>query len=293
MGNTADVSVCGDPRLVEIARNRIAELEQKWSRFLPSSDISRLNNAHGETIHVAPESLKLIQYLINAQRITNGAFDPTILPVLHDLGYQSSFIQPEHISTFASLPNWSLPLSSIRIDENKNSIYLPEGLTLDPGGLGKGLAADMVAQLLMSEGAKGVCISLGGDISCMGQSPSGDTWTIPIEAPNGLIEQSASFAQGAIATSSVRAKTWFYLSGRQHHIIDPETLQPLNTSGIHAVQSTAIANEAVWAEVFSTAVLIRGAEISFPLCEAHGIAAQIKYSDGSSKESTLWKEFVR
>lgn len=293
MGNTADVSVFGNSRLVEIAQHRIDELEQRWSRFLPSSDISRLNNARGATVQVSPETIELIQYLISAQSITHGAFDPTMLPALHDLGYQSSFTQPDHMSTFASLPDWSLPLSSIRLDKRNSSINLPEGLTLDPGGLGKGLAADMVSQLLVSMGADGVCVSLGGDMRCIGQSPSGELWTLPIESPNGEIKQSASFAHGAIATSSVRAKTWSNLSGRQHHIIDPETLQPLCTSGIHAVQSTAIANEAVWAEVFSTAVLVRGAEIAFPLCEAHGIAAQITYSDGSSKESALWKEFVR
>lgn len=293
MGNTADVSVCGNSQLVEIARRRIDELEQKWSRFLPSSDISRLNNSCGETIRVAAETLTLIQYLISAQNVTTGAFDPTLLPVLNDLGYQSSFTQPERVSTFASLPDWSLPLSSIRIDESKNSVYIPEGLTLDPGGLGKGLAADMVAQLLMSEGADGVCISLGGDIRCMGKGFLDESWTLPIESPNGKVEQSATFTDGAIATSSVRAKNWTFMSESQHHLIDPVTKQPLNTLGIYAVQSTAIANEAVWAEVFSTAALVRGAEITFPLCETNGIAAQIKYSDGSSKESALWKEFVR
>lgn len=292
MGNTADVSVCGDPCLIETAQRKIADLEQKWSRFLASSDISRLNNTHGATIRVAPETITLVQYLISAQHITHGAFDPTMLPVLIDLGYQTSFTQPEHVSTCTSNPNWSLPVSSISIDRHANTVSMPVGITLDPGGLGKGLAADMVAQLLMSEGAHGVCVSLGGDIRCIGQSPSGDVWTLPIESPSGERQQQATFSSGAIATSSVRAKTWTKQTNQLHHVIDPQTKQPLSTSGLHAVQSTAIANEAVWAEVFSTAVLVRDSAIAFPLCDAHNIAAQITYSDGTTCENSLWKEFV-
>lgn len=293
MGNTADISVIGDTYLLDVARRHIDDLENKWSRFLASSDISRLNHSTGAPIRVSPETISLVQYLISAQGITRGAFDPTLLPVLIDLGYQTSFTQPEHVSTFASHPNWSLPMSSIHIEAHNNSISMPAGMTLDPGGLGKGLAADLVAQHLMDLGAGGVCISLGGDIRCMGQSPTGDAWTLPIETPQGTVDQNATFSTGAIATSSVHAKSWWHHSGEKHHVIDPQTKQPLSTTGIHAVQSTAIANEAVWAEVFSTAVLVQGAAIAFPLCDAHNIAAQIIFSNGTRSENSLWKEYVQ
>lgn len=293
MGNTADITVVGDAVFIDVAKTLLTKLEQAWSRFISTSEICQLNNSSGTPVRVSSETLDLVRYLVEAHRITQGAFDPTLLPTLINLGYHISRVDPQKVSALPAGTHWTLPLSSIGIEPHTNLVTLPDGLTLDAGGLGKGFAADIVAQHLMHLGASGVCISLGGDIRCVGQSPSGDAWTLPIALPSGEVKQWASFKAGAIATSSVQAKTWQNDSGLVHHVIHPETKQPLGTSGVHAVQSTAIANEAVWAEVFSTAVLVRGADTAFPLCDAHNIAAQIVFSNGSTVENSLWKEFVQ
>jgi thiamine biosynthesis lipoprotein ApbE len=66
MGNTADVTVIGNDHLNEFACSLLQQLEQLWSRFIPTSDISQLNNAAGKAVRVSPHTIQLIKYLIGA-----------------------------------------------------------------------------------------------------------------------------------------------------------------------------------------------------------------------------------
>lgn len=292
MGNTADVTVIGSDHLNEFARSLLQQLEQLWSRFIPTSEISQLNNAAGKATRVSPHTIQLIKYLIGAYESTHGAFDPTLLPVLINIGYGTSLSHPEHQSILHNVSSWNIPLSEIRIDEEKQQVQLPAGLTLDPGGLGKGLAADILATELMDRGATGACVSIGGDIRCIGQSPQGDFWTIPIDTPNATSElNTVSFAQGGIATSWTHAKTWETPAGVQHHILNPKTRLPLTSADSSLVQTTVIANEAVWAEIYATALLVSGSEIMFPIIDSLGVAAQVIEHSGKVLVSKHWKEF--
>ncbi len=292
MGNTADVTVVGDARLLEVAKSQLQKLEQLWSRFISTSEISQLNNADGNVTTVSPHTITLINYLVGAHTSTNGAFDPTLLPVLIDLGYGTSLTNHQHRSTLTTEIKWNIPLSDIRINESTRQVQLPKGLTLDPGGLGKGLAADIVATELIALGADGVCISVGGDIRCIGISPQGEFWTIPIETPavNSPVN-GASFKQGGIATSWVKAKTWQSPRGTQHHIVNPLTKQSLSATDSNLAQTTVIANEAVWAEIYATALLVNGSQHMFPVIDSLGIAALAIDHHGNVLESKHWKEF--
>ncbi|MEY2966744.1 MAG: hypothetical protein RLY50_794, partial [Actinomycetota bacterium] len=71
--------VASDPnRLIDLGLRRVATLEQSWSRFLESSDITRLNRADGEPVHVTPETTHLISFMKAAHNATDGAYNPTL-----------------------------------------------------------------------------------------------------------------------------------------------------------------------------------------------------------------------
>jgi thiamine biosynthesis lipoprotein len=171
MGNTTDLTVVGDPSLLGVARVRLKQLEQRWSRFISSSDICALNQSKGAAISVHPDTITLVRYLVDAQRLTNRFFDPTLLPSLVQLGYARSMTNASLVTQLDGSLRWGEPLAATSIDFKNRTVTLPIGLTLDPGGLGKGLAADIVASELRELGAEGVCISLGGDIRCAGTGP--------------------------------------------------------------------------------------------------------------------------
>ena len=94
MGSHAHVLVVGAPDLLAQAVERVADLERRWSRFVPTSDISRMNAAEGETVAVSPETYLLVSRAVEAWRLTDGLFDPTVLPALAAAGYDRSFSDP-------------------------------------------------------------------------------------------------------------------------------------------------------------------------------------------------------
>lgn len=295
MGNTADITVIGDPSLLGIAQIRLGELEQRWSRFISSSDVCALNQSKGVAISVHPDTITLVRYLVDAQRLTNRFFDPTLLPSLVQLGYARSMTNASLVTQLDGSLRWGEPLVATSIDIENSTVTLPAGLTLDPGGLGKGLAADIVASELRELGAEGVCVSIGGDIRCSGIGPINGAWSIPVASPFALsdILATATLFDGAIATSSLDAKTWSVGNKAMHHVLSPKTGQPLPRSLDQVIQTTVIGAEAVWAEVFATVVLVAGVSEGFARIEAAGLAALAVFADGRCLESSRWKEYTK
>ena len=295
MGNTADVTVIGDPSLLGVARIRLEQLEQRWSRFISSSDVCALNQSKGVAISVHPDTITLVRYLVAAQRLTNRFFDPTLLPSLVQLGYARSITNASLVTQLDGSLRWGEPLIATSIDVENSTITLPTGLTLDPGGLGKGLAADIVASELRALGAEGVCISIGGDIRCAGIGPIDGAWSIPVASPFVASEvlATATLFDGAIATSSLDAKTWSVGNKEMHHVLSPKTGLPLQKSVEQVIQTSVIGAEAVWAEVFATVVLVAGVVEGFTQVEAAGLAALAVFADGRCVMSSHWKEYTK
>ena len=180
-------------------------------------------------------------------------------------------------------------LTTTHIDERFDAVTLPFGATLDAGGLGKGLAADIVARELMELGADGVCVSLGGDIRCMGTGPVDGHWLIEVAHPSetGGIVGTVHLTDGAIATSSVRAKRWNDGDVERHHVIDPATGAPLALGSDTIIQSSVIASEAVWAEVFATVSLV-GQTSALD----HDLACCTIRSNGLKQANPQWRKFA-
>ncbi|HEX4820666.1 MAG TPA: FAD:protein FMN transferase, partial [Acidimicrobiales bacterium] len=100
MGSDVHVVVVGGPDgLLDVAHRRIDELEQRWSRFIPDSEISRLNACAGEPMAVSNDTIELVTRAIEAWRITGATFDPTVLGAVLRAGYTTSFeMLPAHPS---------------------------------------------------------------------------------------------------------------------------------------------------------------------------------------------------
>ena len=91
MGSEIHLVVMGDHRLLDVARRRIDDLERKWSRFIPTSEISRLNANRGEPVAVSDDTFLLVRRALEGWRATGGRFDPTVLGDLVRAGYDRPF----------------------------------------------------------------------------------------------------------------------------------------------------------------------------------------------------------
>ena len=196
-----------------------------------------------------------MQRAVEGAHITEGRFDPTLLGAVLRAGYDRSFDQLSGDS-----PRGRSSLSDgyerILVDARSSSVTLPRGVGFDPGGIGKGLAADLLVQELQAQGAAGACANVGGDLRVEGDGPQGESWIVAIEHPMGAKPAATiSLRGGAVATTSRMRRAWGPESDRRHHLIDPSTGQPA-VSGL--ASATVVAAEAWHAEVVAKAAFLAG-----------------------------------
>jgi thiamine biosynthesis lipoprotein len=259
MGSTLDIEVHGDPGLIEVARRRLAQLESDWSRFLPDSEISRCNTTRGVPVFVGRDTRSLVRHGISAWQRTAERCDPTVLDALVAAGYDRSFDALPRVTDDALAADTTRVAAPgcerIEIDDELGSVTLPVGTGFDPGAIGKGLAADIVAEELMEAGAAGVFISLGGDLRALGAPVGGDGWVVDILEPS-VREASLGtivLSEGAVATSTDRKRRWTRAGIEHHHVIDP--LTGSSASATPALVTT-IAGAAWWAEALATQLML-------------------------------------
>lgn len=282
---TSSPDTVAGPNIVRSAIDRLHELEQRWSRFLPSSEISELNASPGVLRQVGPDTFRLVEALVHAWHATDGAFDPTLLGTLVHLGYGASREQAELTTSLApgTAPGGRPAEILVRADDR--AVMLPPGTTLDPGGLGKGLAADLIVDEIMAAGAAGALVEIGGDLRVQGRPPAGAAWPISIDDTRAVVE----LARGGVATSSSRLRTWTIDGDRRHHLLDPTTQRSTATD----VEScTVIAGTAAWAESFTKVAFCRGASAAIAVYERLGLAASVVTAQGVVTTSD-WNEYVR
>jgi thiamine biosynthesis lipoprotein len=282
MGTQVELLTVGAPSgALAAAQRRLAELEARWSRFRPSSEISTLNRAAGRPVAVSPETLTLVALAVLGWQATGGRFDPTVLDALEAAGYDRSFDQlpADRHGTADNRPALGPApgLAGIRIDTEAGTVTLPVGTRLDPGGIAKGYAADLLCADLRAGGAAGACVNVGGDLRVSGTAPGGGPWTIAVPNPHGGEAATLELIEGAAATSSPLRRAWHAGGRRAHHLIDPHTGQPADT-GI--LQATVVAGEAWRAEVAAKAALLAGLPDALPLATRLGTEALIVDQDG-------------
>ncbi len=296
MGTDVEITIVdSDPTLLGVARERIADLEQRWSRFIPSSEVSRLNRAGGRPTRVSADTLALVTHAQEGFDLTEGRFDALQLTAIERLGYTESF---ERLPTATggagmrpvSTPNHSNRVARIVVEADTSTVRLTDGARFDPGGIGKGFAADIVADELRAFGAAGVCINVGGDVRVAGTAPHGDTWIIAIrDCPDDQPVARLAVAEGAVATTSRSRRRWRGPDGQvHHHIVDPATGSSAVTPVVHA---TAVASEGWRAEILAKVAFLDCAE-GIALAERMGATAMVGTDDGIVT-GPGWAEFTR
>jgi thiamine biosynthesis lipoprotein len=281
----------------------VEELESRWSRFREDSEVSRMNRRAGELCDVSADTALMVERAIELWRMTGASVDPLVLGAVIEAGYDRSFETIAELRSRASsraVPEpWTMiACSDIDVDRDArpsasadvgHRIRLPRGARFDPGGIGKGLAADMIVAELLMAGAAGACVNLGGDLRVDGEAPEASGWTIAIDHP--VIDEplfAVHIGDGAVATSSTVRRTWMVGEDRRHHLIDPSTGRPSMTD---LVQATVVAGQAWVAEGLAKAILLRGSEHPFDLLPL-GIEAAAIHRDGRVLVSDGLHRFV-
>jgi thiamine biosynthesis lipoprotein len=238
-----DAEGAGADAALLAAEAEFARLEALLSRFLPGSQLSRLNRS-GE-LAAGPDLLAVADAALTARDLTAGRFDPTVHDALAAAGYDRSFElipagngAPVLVETACG--------GGVSIDRAAGLIRLDPGVKLDFGGIAKGYAADRALAILADAGP--ALVDAGGDIAL-----SGKPWPVGVETSAGTI--TLELSEGGLATSGRDRRRWNAADGERHHLIDPATGLPAEGD---LLRVTAVAGTAMEAEVLAKALFLAG-----------------------------------
>lgn len=264
MGSTAHVVVHGgdEAGLVAAARQHLGELEAAWSRFRPTSEVSRINRGSGAPVRVGAATRLVVTLAQQAHRLTGGWFDAVVATELVAWGYDRTFTRVRPLDA-PPVPGPEVD-GGITVDHGRGTVMVPAGRGFDPGGIGKGLAADLVCRELLAAGAAGACVNVGGDLRVGGRAPARDGWLVgrdrqdpAVDGPGGERHLAVPVRAGGLATSSAGGRSWKVGDERVGHLLDPHSRRPLPGRG---PATTVVASSAWRAEVLATAAVVRGGD---------------------------------
>lgn len=255
----------------------------RFTRFDEQSELSRFNASRGGK--VSPELFLLLRECRRFYELTEGVFDPSILPVLIRIGYEGG----SDIQSPASEQRDSF--GQLIFDEAGCIVRKPENVLIDLGGIGKGYIVDRVADELSKKYANGI-VDAGGDMRIFGSDRERNLehWVIDVENPLDASQSLVTLllTDCAVATSGTSRKHWQKEGQAYHHLIDPLYGTSAET-GI--TQVTVIALRATEADVFAKMLFILGPERGQAFASEKNIPALFVTEDKKVIRNPLFEKY--
>ncbi|MDD2212113.1 MAG: FAD:protein FMN transferase [Clostridia bacterium] len=238
---------------------RIADLTNRFP--LPSitaaalSDVIRINEMAGiKPVVVDEDVFKMLQLAQEYNRLTEGAFDVTIGPVMDLWGFGR---EKQKVPTASELQK-ALALVDSRkliLDQKAHSAFLnKKGMALDLGAVAKGYAVEKAAQVLEKEGVEKALINAGGNIRVLGKKEKWKPWKIGIQDPRtpSALMGILSLEDEAVVTSGDYNRTIQIAGKTYHHLLSSQTGYPVG----YNISVTVVTRDAAQADLLSTALFL-------------------------------------
>ncbi len=251
----------GSEAALQAVFGRLREIEARMSANRDGTEISSVNEGAGRSpVRVSPDTLFVIKKALEYARLSNGAFDPTIGPVvkLWNIGLEGQRVPGDReIEGALTLVDWR----SVVLDERASTVFLPKaGMRLDLGAIAKGYAADETARILAERKVRAAVVDLGGNVLVFGKKADGSLWRVGVQNPfsdRGEYLGILSMPAGTVVTSGVYERYFEQDGKRYHHILDTRTGRPVNTD---LVSVTVVASSSIDADGLSTTLFALGRE---------------------------------
>lgn len=303
MGTTWSVKIADLPPSVAAAdlENEIAvtlrRIDALMSTYRDDSELTRFNASPGTAwTDASPELVAVLAEARRVSRLTGGAFDVTVGPVVNLWGFGPD-LRADAVPDDAAIAAARARVGYDRVETRASPPAVRKtraDVYVDLSGIAKGYAADRVAALLDARGCTDYVVAVGGELHVRGRDAHGEPWRIGIERPDGggvrPLQRVVRPDRAGVSTSG-DYRTFFAADGeRFSHIVDPRTGRPV-THDLASV--TVIADTATEADALSTALMVLGPEDGYALAVRAGIAALFIRRSGGDYVETATPEFTR
>jgi thiamine biosynthesis lipoprotein len=260
MGTDVSVSVVSDTesRGQEIADevcSKIYFYEQKFSRFIPDSELSMLNKV-GSMV-MSDEFLAVLKQSYELYIKTQGAFNPLLQIARH--GYNTSYAKiGTHIQK-QSTETYDTDFSTVLIDKRTSMVTLQPTQQLDFNGILKGYVATKLSHHIQFTypDCKGLIVNIGGDLHTFGLDEESKAFEFLLYNPVTKEETPIQLTNKALVTSGTYHRKWKTDTGEMHHILDDTGT---NNPTTDIVSASVIHDDGATAEAYATLLIVAGIE---------------------------------
>ena len=260
--------------------NLLMDFDKSVSTYLPTSIISRIN-ANEKNVIVDNYFIACFNKAKEVWKNTNGAFDPTVYPLVNAWGFgpgKKQKIEKTKIDSILKFVGFNL----IKLKGNK-IIKKDPRVALDFNAFAQGYSVDIVSEYLNSKGISNYIVEIGGEVYARGKKPNGDHWKIGIEKPIDNKESGNEYKAMvklenlAIATSGNYRRFILENGVKYHHHLDPKTGYPTKNKLLSA---SIFSKECISSDANATGVLVMGLEKAKEFLAKHTeLQAYLIYSD--------------
>ncbi len=265
LGTLVTITVHGGDRValnaaVNAAFDEVRAVDRLLSIHRPDSELRQLNqSASTQSTVISPALFDVLQKAFALAAQSEGAFDPTVRPLVDLWG----FIKKENyrIPTEAELRAALLRVGHHHVEFNataRSIRFAKAGMSIDPGGFGKGYAVDRAVERLRALGVTSAMVKAGGDLRVLGLPPGAEQWIVQIEDPDKRGQRVPIALRGGALSTSGNYENFFEIAGvRYGHLLDPRTGWPVRT--VRTVLScTVTAPTCLEADALATACSVLG-----------------------------------
>ena len=253
------------------------------SVYEPRSDVSRFNAAEiNEWVPIGEDLYRVMRVALEVAQLSEGALEPTILPLVNVWGFGprgrvEELPEADALAAAQAMVGWQ----DLALRSEPRAMLKQAPREVDLGGIAKGYGADAVAEYLRAQGYTQFLVDLGGDLVAAGGKADGSPWRIGIEQP--VVGERRVFEVVELETAAMVTsgdyRNFFEVDGvRYSHTLDPRTGFPI----AHGLASVSVlAETALEADAWSTALMVLGTEAALALAEVQGLSVLlIERSEG-------------
>ncbi len=254
-----------------------ARYEQLLSKTIEQSDVSRINNANGETVTVDPETWFILNRAKEISALTGETFCVTIAPLtkLWDFtgGTNRMPTEEERLSNLPLVGDDKLVLGE------GNTVTLAPGMEIDLGGIAKGYIADRLADKVRGK-VTGAILNFGGNVYAVAHKPDGSAFRVGVRDPKGSVMDYVAIVDVVDKTvvTSGTYERFFTVDGvTYHHILDPKTGLPAQSD---LAGATIVGDSSMDADALATACIVLGREKALEMLNKNGFDGVLIDVDG-------------